>query len=98
MKEAILQLAGAYRVFDSAVTPVDVVAGARYTYLSGDLSISGGPIIAGGGSRSDNVSWTDGFFGVRGAYIFTGQCAVFGYADAGAGAAKHPWQFPPRPT
>lgn len=93
MKEAILQLAGAYRVFDSAVTPVDVVAGARYTYLSGDLSISGGPFIPGGGSRSDNVSWTDGFVGVRGAYIFTDKWSVVGYADAGAGGTKHSWQF-----
>jgi hypothetical protein len=93
MKEAILQAAGAYRVFDNAVTPVDVVAGVRYAYLSGDLSISGGPFIPGGGSRSDNVSWTDGFVGVRGAYIFTDKWSVVGYADAGAGGTKHSWQL-----
>jgi hypothetical protein len=93
MKEAILQLAGAYRVFDSAVTPVDVVAGARYTYLSGDLSISGGPVLASGASRSNSVNWTDGFVGVRGAYVFTDKWSVVGYADAGAGGTKHSWQF-----
>ncbi|MEZ2354375.1 hypothetical protein [Caballeronia sp. RCC_10] len=93
MKEAILQLAGTYRVLDSAVTPVDLVAGVRYAYLSGDLSFSGGPFIPGGASRSDNVSWTDGFVGLRAAYIFSDKWSVIGYADGGAGGTKHSWQF-----
>jgi hypothetical protein len=49
LKQAILQLAGEYRVLDSSVTPVDVLAGARYTYLSGDLSFSNGAILPGHG-------------------------------------------------
>lgn len=93
IKEAILQLGGAYRVLDSATTPVDVVAGVRYTYLDGDLSISQGPLIPGGAGRSDNVSWTDGFIGVRGSYVFSDKWSVVGYADAGAGGTKHSWQF-----
>ncbi|UXU86122.1 hypothetical protein [Burkholderia sp. S-53] len=36
LKETILQLAGAYRVYDSAVVPVDVLAGARYAHISVD--------------------------------------------------------------
>jgi opacity protein-like surface antigen len=39
------------------------------------------------------VSWTDGFVGVRGAYIFTDKWSVVGYADAGAGGTKHSWQL-----
>jgi opacity protein-like surface antigen len=93
LKEAILQLAGAYRVLDSAVTPVDVLVGARYTYLYGDLSFSPGAIIPGTRSRSNSVNWTDGFVGVRGIYNFMEKWALVGYADAGAGGTKHSWQL-----
>lgn len=93
MKEAILQLAGAYRVLDSPVVPVDVVAGARYTYLYGDLSFSQSALLPGGPGRSDSASWTDGFVGVRATYFLTEKWSLVGYADAGAGGTKHSWQF-----
>lgn len=93
LKEAILQLAGAYRVFDSAVVPIDVVAGVRYAYLYGDLSLSKGAIIPGGSGRHDSVNWTDGFVGIRAAYRFSERWSLIGYADAGAGGTKHSWQF-----
>jgi hypothetical protein len=93
LKQAILQLAGEYRVLDSAVTPVDVLAGVRYTYLSGDLSFSNGAILPGGGSRSNSTSWTDGLIGVRGTWVITDKWSLTGYADAGAGGTKHSWQF-----
>jgi hypothetical protein len=95
MKEAIFQLAGAYRVYDHPVTPVDLVVGARYTYLSGDLSFSDRRVVlpGGGGGRSDNANWTDGFVGVRAMYAVTARWSLVGYADAGAGGTKHSWQF-----
>jgi hypothetical protein len=94
MKEAILQLAGAYRVYDDPVTPVDVVVGTRYTYLSGDLSFSDSRVRRDvGGGRSNNTYWTDGFVGVRAMYALTEKWSITGYADAGAGGTKHSWQF-----
>jgi opacity protein-like surface antigen len=92
LKETILQLAGAYRVYDSAVVPVDVLAGVRYAHISGDLSFSPSALLPGGGSRSDSVGWTDGFVGVRATYALTDKCSLVGYADAGAGGTKHSWQ------
>jgi hypothetical protein len=94
LKQAIVQLAGEYRVLDSAVTPVDVLAGARYTYLYGDLSFSNGAVLPGrGGGLSNSTSWTDGIVGVRGTWIMTDKWSLTGYADAGAGGTKHSWQF-----
>ncbi len=94
LKQAIVQLAGEYRVFDSDVAPVDVLAGARYTYLSGDLSFSNGPILPGrSGGWSSNTSWTDGVVGIRGTWFMSDKWSVLGYADAGTGGTKHSWQF-----
>jgi hypothetical protein len=94
LKQAIVQLAGEYRVLDSAVTPIDVLAGARYTYLSGDLSFSNGAVLPGrGGGWGSDTSWTDGIAGVRGTWIITDKWSLTGYADAGAGGTKHSWQF-----
>ncbi|WP_147440747.1 hypothetical protein [Paraburkholderia sp. RAU2J] len=45
VKEAIFQLAGAYRVLDNPVTPVDVLVGARYTNLHVDASFSQSPLL-----------------------------------------------------
>jgi opacity protein-like surface antigen len=93
VSQTILQLAGAYRVLDSPATPVDILAGARYTYLDGDLSFSGGPLLPQGSSRSNNASWTDGFVGVRGAYALTDKWSLIGYADVGTGGSKYSWQL-----
>lgn len=94
LKQAIIQLAGAYRVLDSTVTPVDVLAGARYTYLSGDLSFTNGSVLPGGGGGwSNNASWTDGFAGVRGTWVITDKWSVMGYADVGSGGTRYSWQF-----
>jgi opacity protein-like surface antigen len=93
LKQAILQLAGAYRVLDRSGVTVDVLAGVRYTYVNGDLSFSQSALLPGGPSRSDSVSWTDGFAGVRAAYALTEKWSLVGYVDGGAGGTKHSWQF-----
>jgi len=93
MTQTIFQAAGAYRVLDSPVTPIDVLAGVRYTYLHGDLSYSGGPLLPNGASRNNSTDWTDGFIGLRAAYAFSDKWSVFGYADAGTGGTKHSWQL-----
>jgi hypothetical protein len=91
--ETIVQLAGAYRVLDSAVVPVDVLAGVRYTNLYSQLSFSQSALLPNGPSSSDSVSWTDGFAGVRAAYILSDKWSLFVYGDGGAGGTKHSWQF-----
>lgn len=93
VSQTILQLAGAYRVIESHVAPIDVLAGARYTSVSGDLSFSRSPLLPAGSSRSDNVNWTDGFVGVRGTYALTDKWSLIGYADAGTGGTKYSWQL-----
>jgi hypothetical protein len=91
--ETILQLAGAYRVLDSAVIPVDALVGIRFTDLYADLSFSQSALLPNGPGRSESTNWTDGFFGVRAAYVFSDRWSVVGYADAGTGGTKYSWQL-----
>jgi opacity protein-like surface antigen len=93
ISQTILQLAGAYRVVDDRTVPVDVLAGLRYTYLDGELSFSQGLIQPDGPERSNNVSWVDGFAGVRARYYLTDKWSLVGYADAGTGGTKYSWQL-----
>jgi opacity protein-like surface antigen len=91
--ETILQLAGAYRVLDSMTTPVDVLVGIRFTDLYADLAFSQSALLPNGPSRSNSTNWTDGFVGVRAAYVFSDKWSVVGYADAGTGGTKYSWQL-----
>jgi opacity protein-like surface antigen len=93
VSQTILQLAGAYRVYDSPVTPIDVLAGVRYTYLDSDLSFSKSRLLPDGTDRSNHVDWTDGFVGVRGAYYLTDKWSLIGYADVGGGGTDYSWQL-----
>jgi len=93
VKQTILQLAGAYRVFDQSAVTVDVLAGVRYAYIDGDISFSRSDLLPGGISRGDHASWTDGFAGVRAAYALTDKWSISGYVDGGGGGTKHSWQF-----
>jgi hypothetical protein len=92
-KQTILQLAGAYRVFDGSSLAVDVLAGVRYTYVDGDISLSTSALLPNGLSRGDHASWTDGFGGVRTVFALTDKWSFTGYLDGGAGGTKHSWQF-----
>lgn len=91
--ETILQVAGAYRVLDSQLTPVDVLAGARYTHLHADMSFSESRLLPGGAGRNGNVGWTDGFVGARAAYALSEKWSVVGYADVGTGGDRLSWQL-----
>jgi opacity protein-like surface antigen len=89
---AAIQAAGAYRVLDSPVTPVDVLAGVRYTYVHGDISYSGGrycrmaPV-----EITARVGPTVSL--ACASYAFSEKWSIFGYADAGTGGTKHSWQL-----
>ncbi|WP_051377361.1 outer membrane protein [Paraburkholderia dilworthii] len=91
--QTIAQLAGAYRLVDSRITPVDALVGVRYTNLYSQISFSPSRLLPGGVSRSDSVDWTDGFVGARAAYLFTDRWSVVGYADVGAGGSRLSWQL-----
>ncbi|MFL9982607.1 hypothetical protein [Paraburkholderia sediminicola] len=91
--ETVLQLAGAYRVLDSPVTPLDMLVGVRFTDIYGQLSFSQSALLPNGPSRSDGTNWTDGFVGVRAAYVISEKWSVVGYADAGTGGTKYSWQL-----
>ncbi|MFP3558833.1 hypothetical protein SB861_50535 [Paraburkholderia sp. SIMBA_049] len=93
LDNAILQVAGAYRVMESDKIPVDVIAGVRYTALNTTLSFSASPLLPAGVDRSTSVSWVDGLLGVRATYRFTDKWSVMGYADIGTGGSKYAWQL-----
>ncbi|UXU86121.1 outer membrane protein [Burkholderia sp. S-53] len=93
LDETIFQLAGAYRVLDTPVTPVDVLLGVRITDLYGEFSFSQSVLLPNGPSRSNSTSWADAFLGVRAAYAFSDKWSVIGYADAGTGGTKYSWQL-----
>jgi hypothetical protein len=93
LDNGVLQVAGAYRVLESNTTPVDVLAGLRYTNLHTTLSFSSSPLLPAGAERSRSVSWVDGIVGVRGTYQFAERWSVMGYADVGGGGSNLTWQL-----
>lgn len=93
LKETLLQIAGAYRVFDDAVTAVDVLAGARYTNLEVELNLVPTALRPLGRERSGNVDWTDGFVGGRVLHKLSDRWSLVGYADLGGGGTDKSWQL-----
>jgi hypothetical protein len=51
----VVQLAGAYRAWDHKITPVDAVAGARYSYLKADLALSPSVVSPAGAGRASRA-------------------------------------------
>jgi hypothetical protein len=93
LDNGIVQAVGAYRILPSDKTPVDLIAGLRYTNLNAKLSFSPSPVLPAGDQRSTNVDWVDGLVGVRAFYRFADKWSVMGYADVGTGGAKYSWQL-----
>jgi hypothetical protein len=93
LQQTILQAAGAYRIYDSEKTPIDILAGVRYNYLDGELDFPRSRLLPNGASRGGNVDWTDGFIGVRASYALTDRWRLIGYADAGTGGGDYSWQL-----
>ncbi|CAB3807952.1 hypothetical protein LMG28138_05987 [Pararobbsia alpina] len=93
LDNGVLQVAGAYRVLDSDTTPIDVLAGLRYTNLNTTLSFSPSALLPAGVERGRGVSWVDGLVGVRATYRFSEKWSVTGYADVGAGGSNFAWQL-----
>jgi opacity protein-like surface antigen len=88
----VVQLAGAYRAWDDKITPVDAVAGARYSYLKADLALSPSVVLPAGAGRASRAQWADVFIGVRAAHKISERWSLVGYADIGAGCTKISWQ------
>jgi hypothetical protein len=88
----VVQLAGAYRVWNHETTPVDAIAGIRYSYLKADIDLSPSPFVRSGANFSDSVDWPDAYGGIRVAHALSEKWALVGYADIGAGATKKSWQ------
>jgi opacity protein-like surface antigen len=90
--QAASELAAAYRVWDHQSTPVDAVAGIRYSYLKADINFSPSLLLPAGARFTENVDWPDVFVGVRVAHALTDKWRLVGYADIGAGVTKKSWQ------
>jgi hypothetical protein len=93
LDNGIVQAVGAYRILPSDKTPVDFIAGLRYTNLNAKLSFSPSPVLPAGDQRSTNVDWVDALVGLRAFYRFADNWSVMGYADVGTGGAKYSWQL-----
>jgi hypothetical protein len=93
LDNGIVQAVGAYRILPGEKTPVDLIAGLRYTNLNAKLSFSSSPVFPDGVKRTTSVDWVDGLVGVRAFYRFTDKWSVMGYADVGTGGAKYSWQL-----
>ncbi|HET6757529.1 MAG TPA: outer membrane beta-barrel protein [Burkholderiales bacterium] len=85
----LYQFAGTYRVVEGSPT-VDLVGGARYNYVKGEIEIDPGILAGRRGSRS--VDWWDGFVGARAIIPFAERWSLVGYADIGAGDSDLTWQ------
>lgn len=78
------QLSGAYRIGDGV--PTDLIAGARYTQIDTDLSLTvttGGVLPGGTRSLSASQSWWDPVIGVRVAVPFAQRWSALLYGDVG---------------
>ena len=100
VKGTVWTLAGSYRVFDDATSPVDVFAGARLLDLKQklDWQLSGniGPIPLPGraGSQEVSVSNWDALIGVKGRVALGAERRWFlpYYLDIGTGNSDMTWQ------
>jgi hypothetical protein len=90
--QAAAEFAGAYRVWDHQTTPVDAVAGVRYSYLKADISLSPSLVLPAGARFTESVDWPDVFVGLRVAHALTDKWRLVAYADIGAGVTKKSWQ------
>ena len=95
IEQQLYSLAPAYRVLEDEVF-VDVLAGVRYLYMKGELTIAEGqhPLIAQGRQVSSSDSWWGGFVGARVAWPlpFYKPVSLVGYLDLGAMDGEFMWQ------
>lgn len=84
-KQFMATLQGGYRVFDTAELTLDALAGARFWYISNDVSVTAShPAI---GSRSathgESFGWVDPVVGMRAFLPLTEELSVQAQADVG---------------
>jgi opacity protein-like surface antigen len=87
--QQLYEFAGTYRVVQGRST-VDLVGGARYNYVKGEIDLD--PGILAGRRESRSTDWWDGFVGARVLFPFAGRWSLVGYADIGAGGSDLTWQ------
>jgi len=98
LKSSITTLAAGYNLIDRDGLLLDVIGGARYTWMQVkvklDLNVKGGPLEPFSRKLEEKHSegvW-DGIVGVKGRYSITDAWFLPYYADAGGGQSEHTWQ------
>ncbi|HXY77160.1 MAG TPA: hypothetical protein VEH54_09635 [Steroidobacteraceae bacterium] len=91
-KQTMLELAVAVRPLENQEAFLDVLLGARYIDLNAKLSLFPSALLPAGAARSDSVTWTDGFVGLRGKVLFPHDWWLGAYADVGTGGSKLSYQ------
>jgi hypothetical protein len=86
---ANFSLAGLARVVEGKAV-VDLLAGARYNYMSSELKVATGPYS--GLSKSSTDEWVDGFAGARLLVSLARAWTLEWYGDVGTGGSKLAWQ------
>lgn len=79
-----------YEVYENDKTELNVIVGARYLYLSTDVTLRRVGIVIDSVSDSGN-NW-DAIVGIKGDYFINDNWFVPYYADIGAGNSQFTWQ------
>jgi hypothetical protein len=92
LQQLMLDGAISYAVVDNEQGSLELLAGARYNYIYGDLSIVGNNITF---SRHDSKSWIDPYVGLLGRAKVANSATLVGKADIGGfGAGSElTWQL-----
>ena len=90
---SLVEVAGAYRVWDNDAASFDVLLGVRYFNLSSSIQLYSSKLLPAGRYQSASVDWTDGFVGVRSQWRFAEKWSVLGYADVGTGGSQYSYQL-----
>lgn len=92
LQQLMLDGAISYAVVDNECGSLELLAGARYNYIYGDLSIVGNTITF---SRDDSKSWIDPYVGLLGRAKVANSVTLVGKADIGGfGAGSElTWQL-----
>jgi hypothetical protein len=92
LKGFVWTLAGAYSVWRSGKSHLDVLGGARLFSLDADVDLTGGGPLQNDRKLSDSVDLWDVIVGVRGRAAVSDRWFLPYYLDVGTGDANRTWQ------